>query len=190
MIEWLALMQHHGAPTRLLDFTYSLYVAAYFALEEAEGESAVWAINAPWVLEKSITALELGGRTNARDLYDEVSPENEHERFSTLFDTRVPKSVTPLNPFRINERQRIQKGVFLVPGDITVPFMENLMSLPGSENESNVLKLVFAPAARIDALKQLYYMTISRTNLFPGLDGYARSLGVYHSIFNPMPWAK
>src|SRR5437016_3319598 len=35
-LEWLALMQHHGAPTRLLDFSYSIYVAAYFALENAE----------------------------------------------------------------------------------------------------------------------------------------------------------
>ena len=32
VIEWLALMQHHGAPTRLLDFSYSVYVAAYFPL--------------------------------------------------------------------------------------------------------------------------------------------------------------
>jgi hypothetical protein len=30
-LEWHSIMRHHGAPSRLLDFTFSLYIAAYFA---------------------------------------------------------------------------------------------------------------------------------------------------------------
>lgn len=49
-LGWLALMQHYGIPTRLLDFTYSPYVALYFAIRgrsKTEGDSpaAVWAID-------------------------------------------------------------------------------------------------------------------------------------------------
>ena len=43
--QWLALMQHHGAPTRLIDFTWSPYVAAFFALERTLNDGVVWAMN-------------------------------------------------------------------------------------------------------------------------------------------------
>jgi FRG domain len=35
-LEWLALIQHFGGPTRLLDFSHSFYVAAFFAIEGAD----------------------------------------------------------------------------------------------------------------------------------------------------------
>src|SRR5262245_49646803 len=31
-LEWLALMRHYGAPTRLVDWTYSFWIAVYFAV--------------------------------------------------------------------------------------------------------------------------------------------------------------
>src|SRR5262249_24370581 len=45
----LALMQHHEAPTRLMDWTYSPFVAAKFAAgEEGTRDAAIWCLNTEW----------------------------------------------------------------------------------------------------------------------------------------------
>ena len=44
---WFALLRHFGVPTRLLDITWSIFIAAYFAVEEKKdnNDACVWAFN-------------------------------------------------------------------------------------------------------------------------------------------------
>ncbi len=188
-LEWLSLMQHHGAPTRLLDFTYSIYIAAYFGLEKAEGDSAIWAVRYRWALDESTNLFQTVGRPDAVIKSMKVRPlEGDGGLLESLCWTDpYVCSVWPRNPFHLNERLQIQRGAFLIPTDISETFMYNLMALSGWENRRNVRKIIIRHSQRGRALRNLFDMGISRTSLFPGLDGFAQSLGVYNPVvLNPV----
>lgn len=180
-LEWLSIMQHHGAPTRLLDWSYSIYVAAYFALEDAEDDCAVWAINTDWIFReleklfddtarKQFLIAPIQDTDNHRALFDELFMRNEHGL----------SFVASFAPFRMNQRLTIQKGTFVVPSDISKGFEDNLSAMTGHDDSNNLKRVIIPISQRKLAIESLFYMNISRATLFPGLDGFSSSLGIYH----------
>jgi hypothetical protein len=191
-VEWTSIMQHHGAPTRFLDFTYSIYVAAYFALEDADATSAscVWAVKAPWATQTSVDLLHAAGKVNAHRMEQAFMDDDERLAQSLYLEAPHVTAAWPINPFRLNERLRVQEGAFFVAGDISKPFASNLAALARGSRTDNILKIVIPETLRHEALKQLWMMNISSAALFPGLDGFARTLGINHSLFDPAQWAR
>ena len=186
-LEWLALMRHYGAPVRLLDWTYSFYVALYFALEKGyipkdDGgqptKSTVWLCNATW-LDQEVKLSDC--ETNC--ISYEKADKNLAERkacFNKLFFHLDPKPmVYSFSPGRLNERLVIQQGTFLCPADVSKPFQDNLKPLLACRDaQQNFyrLKIDFSAKQRNDVLRHLYRMNMHRATLFPGLQGFAESL--------------
>ena len=185
LIEWLALMQHHGAPTRLLDLTKSPFIAAYFAFEhcrEKEGHSVgIWGINIRHLRDKAIEILsaEFGQALQQnRNLINE-------ELFEKIFQQNNKALVFPVEPFRMNRRYSLQQSIFVSTGNSRQPFMEQLLFL-GNDISKAVVKIEVPACERKQAMRDLQQMNLHRASLFPDLDGYALSLKLrYENMKTP-----
>jgi hypothetical protein len=182
VIEWFALMQHWGVPTRLLDFTLSPYVALFFALRErpvgcgecAPAHVAVWAIHNVWLQSFAKSALGIQssvGGAEFRTALDRLVEQDTETRF-----------VAPIQPFIMNERLAAQQGIFLCPSTLTLP-MDILFSQPEDFRmfvepeekkikDSFARKLIIPISERPNMLRELSRMNINSASLFPGMDGY------------------
>lgn len=108
-LEWLALAQHHGVPTRLLDWSLNPLVALFFAVDEnPDADGAVYSFHtANWI---------------------PVEQQAEVDPFAV-------ENVKVYAPAHILPRIRSQSGVFSIQPDPTTPFdVEGLqrISIPAS----------------------------------------------------------
>lgn len=162
-LEWLSVMQHYGAPTRLLDWTYSPFVAAFFAFQEMARGCIVYEID--------LSALNAA---NASRL-----PVNWQD--GILAGTQ--NFVAPYLPIFQNERLILQQGLFLVPGNIQTCVEDIVESYP--DNDRFIIKYIFnlSPYMIKQAIKKLKAMNIDNFRLFPGIDGLSRSM--YLQLLEP-----
>jgi hypothetical protein len=195
ILEWLALMRHHGSPTRLLDFTKSPYVAAFFATVDAEkdGAAAIWAIDAGALMKHAAALLEADSYT--RMWFTGTWKQREREGHSVTFSdpdifkalfrgmSAMPYLAAPVEPFQFNKRMVLQQGLFVCSfgnahdsnfqGGLTKVLEQARSSVP---DQDLIFKLVVEPSAHPQVTRELHRMNVTYASLFPDLDGLARSL--------------
>lgn len=201
-LEWLSIMQHHGSPTRLLDFTYSIFIAMYFACIDSDNTSSIWAINR-YTLRDNLHKAHNLPYENGVALKDEINA--LATTFADQYIAReirknevVPNTIVPIEPRLYTERLTKQQGLFLVPINPKISFTQNLefafdvssiqfkeyefsklvetSKAADSEDTLGIIKFDVPNDCHNNILTDLKRMNITAEVLFPGLDGLARSL--------------
>lgn len=159
--QWLALIQHHGGPTRLLDFTWSPYVAALFALELATTDAAVFAFHTGLLSEVTLPD------------GSELPSLRVHGRFEEDFLSSKDRIVVHGEPGVMNRRLTAQLGTFVVPGVLDEPVETIIDAMCGPDA---LVKFVLSKNLRDSAMRSLYDRNVHNASLFPDLNGLAASL--------------
>ncbi len=182
IIQWLSIMQHHGAPTRLVDFTWSPFIAAFFALHKATKQSSVWAIYpAGFDYKQKITLVD--GNI--------IAPKGLYPYTSKLFKDNFLKGKIPFvvtgEPNAMNDRLIAQSGTFAIPSVLDKPIEKILTNY--LNNKDIIVKFILnSEKIRDEAMSYFHITNINESTLFPGIDGMARSLAYeleYHWAYNP-----
>lgn len=182
LMEWLALMQHFGGPTRLLDWSYSFYIAVFFAIEDAylnpTGEScSVWLLDAAWW---NIASFQKFNRTiEDKEQRRQLNNAGNLERWGVIFKNTEP-FVAPQEPLKKNSRLYAQQGLFTVQADISKPLsaaMQDMYDIEKNAKDAIIkLDINVDPKQMYHYVNRLYSLNIHRSILFPDLGGLARKL--------------
>jgi hypothetical protein len=176
--EVLIAAQHHGLPTRLLDWTYSPMVAAHFATVEGapEADRAVWRLD--WKAVHQFFQLP----SRALLIQDLEGIFGQDRAFTpwTLFGSRARERqfACMIEPPSLDARIASQAATFTLCSDNRQPFDA---FLEGHGLRSALTRFVI-PAKEVSRLRdQLDLVSVDERRLFPDLDGLAAYLRRYYS---------
>jgi len=182
-IEWLFMMQHYGAPTRLLDWTENILVATYFAVcEHMKEDGEIWVIF-PQKLNKHYAGefFWLWDSPQVSYLAKEPFWNGTSDKLAEKLGLRK-FSQTPLAfyPPLSNPRMVAQSSVFTIhpePNDKKDNTIVSLSCL--FLNNMEMVRYVIPSGCKSEICNDLNKLGINRTRLFPEQDSVAVDLLKY-----------
>ena len=176
--HWLALAKHHGLSTRLLDWTYSPYVALHFATAhpvDYEADGALWLVD--FVKTNRLLPSKLRDALE-REGMNAMSAELLRREAPSLteFDALGDDFVVFFEPPALDERIVNQYALFSLMPSPHARMDEWL------ERHPELVRRIVVPAGlKWEVRDKLDQANITERVLFPGLDGLATWLKRYFS---------
>ena len=178
--QWLSIAQHHGLPTRLLDWTFSPFVAMHFAtneLQHMDKDAVLWMVN--FVDAKRLQPpyfREVLQRHFAITFSVEMLEEDSRLRDPFVFE-RKKGTLGPFavffEPPSLDPRIVNQWGLFSMMNNSALRLDDWLVEMSGS-NPQLARKIVIPAHIKWEIRDKLDGMNLTERVLMPGLDGLSK----------------
>lgn len=189
-LEKLILMQHYGIPTRLIDVTTNPLVALYFACQgnpDKDGVVFIFEENVEYdINDENIVATfsYLKNNGTIQDFEKLLNKESIIYNDRTTIETLLNKKYILINPKLNNPRIIAQHGLFLCCSnnsgqgnlDNLTPIKKRSFPIESSK------RIIISHKAKLNLLKELEFLGIKKSVLFPELENHADELKEKFSI--------